>query len=692
MSSRRVLFFAAIAFAVVAVGFLLVSVLGDGPKPRTARRDDGDTAAHSTGGGAHLQLGGDDDDEATEPDEPVELLPVTGTVRDPGGAAVPGVVVTFSGDDGDDSATTGADGRYRLEVPPGHYRARAIGEDLVGAATEVLDLKKGSAGGSVDLVVGRLASVSGRVKDARGNPVADATLTFETLLRGGRVRSQDLDERGTAQSGADGAYALKVAPGPVRVTAERGGLKARTFLDNVESGSTRTADLTFPVGAEIAGRVVGPDRRPVAGARLVVVSTGDSIEAATDDRGGFAINVPVGKITLQASAPGLAPAPPQILAVTEEGISGLEVVLLAGRTISGKVFDPDGAPVEGASVSARGRSPVGAREVTTGADGAFELAGLTEGPFELTAKKAPFAAGHLAGVNPPATGIELTLQRTGAIVGVVVGSDHNPITDYTVKVDHYLDGGRRVSGSGNATRRLAPDGRFELRGLHPGEYELVFAAPGLATMRKGGIKIDQMEIAELEIVLEKGGVIDGKVFDAVNGAPLGGARVVAEQGRPGGSAVSGGDGKFQIKDLPPGPRQLIVSRPGYVGRTLSGVEVRAGGSTPVDIRLSPGDSNMKGAAMPMEVSGIGAVLGGDGAALTIVRIEPGSPAEREGLAPGDLITAIDGKPTSGMDASAAASLIRGPAGTRVTISVSRQGGAFSRQIQRASVRVHPLKP
>ena len=691
MSSRKVLFLAAIAFAVVAVGFLLVSVLGDGPKPRTAKdRGDDDTETHAGGGGGGSYSTGDDDDDHV-PVDPAELLPVSGTVRDTGGSPVPGVVVTFSGDDGDDSATTGPGGQYRLEVPPGHYRARAIGDDLVGAATEVLDLKHGSAGGSVDLVVGRLATVSGRVKDSRGTPVPDATVTFETLLRGGRVRSQDLDDRGSAQSAGDGAYTIKVAPGPVRVTAERGGLKARTFLDNVESGSSRTADLTFPLGAEIAGRVVGPDRRPVPGARLVAVTTGDSIEAATDDRGGFAINVPVGKLTLQASAPGLAPAPPQILAVTEEGITGIEVVLQAGRTISGKVFDPDGSPVEGASVAARGRMPVAAREVTTGADGTFEIAGLTDGPFELTAKKAPFAAGHLAGVQPPAQGLELTLQRTGAIVGIVKGGDGQPITDYTVKVDHYMDGGRRVSGSGNATRRLAPDGRFELRGLHPGEYELVFAAPGLATARKSGIKIDQMEVADLEVILERGGTIEGKVFDAVNGTPLGGARVVAEQGRSGGTAVSAGDGHFTIKDLAPGSKQIIVSRPGYVGRTIGAIEIRAGGSTPVEVRLSPGDSNMKG-AMPMEVSGIGAVLGMEGGALVISRIEPGSPAEREGLAPGDRITSIDGKPSNSLDASAAAGAIRGPAGTRVSIGISRGGGAFTRTIQRANVRINPERP
>src|SRR5204862_2732020 len=102
-------------------------------------------------------------------------------------------------------------------------------------------------------------------------------------------------------------------------SAERGGLKGRAFLDAVEPGSTRQGDITMPVGAEISGRVLGPDRHGVAAARVVIFSTGDSTETATDDAGSFSVLVPIGKASVQASSPAFAPATPRAVDVPETG-------------------------------------------------------------------------------------------------------------------------------------------------------------------------------------------------------------------------------------------------------------------------------------------------------------------------------------------------------------------------------------
>ena len=62
-------------------------------------------------------------------------------------------------------------------------------------------------------------------------------------------------------------------------------------------------------------------------------------------------------------------------------------------------------------------------------------------------------------------------------------------------------------------------------------------------------------------------------------------------------------------------------------------------------------------------------------ATKIVVLAPfeGTPSYKAGLRPGDVITGIDGKPTTGMDSTAVASLLKGPKNTHVQVTISRDG-------------------
>jgi carboxyl-terminal processing protease len=58
---------------------------------------------------------------------------------------------------------------------------------------------------------------------------------------------------------------------------------------------------------------------------------------------------------------------------------------------------------------------------------------------------------------------------------------------------------------------------------------------------------------------------------------------------------------------------------------------------------------------------------------TVVEPNPGAPAFRAGLRPGDVIISVDNKSTENLDVPAVASLLKGPKGTNVLIEVMREG-------------------
>jgi len=74
-----------------------------------------------------------------------------------------------------------------------------------------------------------------------------------------------------------------------------------------------------------------------------------------------------------------------------------------------------------------------------------------------------------------------------------------------------------------------------------------------------------------------------------------------------------------------------------------------------------------------ELEGIGAEIGVKENQLVVVAPLPDSPAEKAGLRSGDKILDIDKESTFGMDVNTAVSKIRGKAGTKVTLTITRDG-------------------
>src|SRR6201982_2371383 len=71
--------------------------------------------------------------------------------------------------------------------------------------------------------------------------------------------------------------------------------------------------------------------------------------------------------------------------------------------------------------------------------------------------------------------------------------------------------------------------------------------------------------------------------------------------------------------------------------------------------------------------GVGMTVGPRNNKVIVIAPLVGAPAYRAGLHPGDIIVAVDGKPTDNMSTTDVADLLKGPKGTTVRITVLREG-------------------
>ena len=93
-----------------------------------------------------------------------------------------------------------------------------------------------------------------------------------------------------------------------------------------------------------------------------------------------------------------------------------------------------------------------------------------------------------------------------------------------------------------------------------------------------------------------------------------------------------------------------------------------------------------------ELTGVGIQLSLDKETKELVVVSPieGSPASRAGVMPKDVILSIDGKSTKGMSTEDAVKLIRGQAGSTVTLQLRRDGKVVDAPLVRARIELHAV--
>ncbi|HYF97032.1 MAG TPA: S41 family peptidase, partial [Patescibacteria group bacterium] len=129
------------------------------------------------------------------------------------------------------------------------------------------------------------------------------------------------------------------------------------------------------------------------------------------------------------------------------------------------------------------------------------------------------------------------------------------------------------------------------------------------------------------------------------------------------------DGQLDVKKLEEGMRQGLVNAAG----------------DPYTEYLDPEASKELEEDLSGSFEGIGAELGKDEESIVIVSPIAGFPAEKAGLKPKDVIAEINGESTFDLNLSEAVKKIRGPKGTKVKLSIIRDGKTLDFEITRDQI-------
>ncbi|EQD31222.1 carboxyl-terminal protease, partial [mine drainage metagenome] len=88
-----------------------------------------------------------------------------------------------------------------------------------------------------------------------------------------------------------------------------------------------------------------------------------------------------------------------------------------------------------------------------------------------------------------------------------------------------------------------------------------------------------------------------------------------------------------------------------------------------------------------QYAGIGAELGATPTGSEVVSVFPGTPAAKAGVKPGDVFLKVNGKDVTQTNPNNVAAMVRGPAGSVVTIVFGRGSTTFTAKITREMITI-----
>ncbi len=450
-------------------------------------------------------------------------------------------------------AVTGDDGVARWSGGERILDVRIAG----GAWAYVGDGVRVPPDGSVPTVaLARAGTVSGRVADEMGYPVAGAEIAAVSMTgESGRppwLATQLKDAKVVALTDEGGRFVLPPLPDGLLVHAvatKSGFAPELSGLVSVREG--RESAIAVPIqireDVPLPVRVIGEDGAPVPLARILWGDPAHNLYVF-GETSRTAITGPDGRATISrgtsrerllvVSAPGLAT---KKVGPVPESDFPIEVVLEEPASISGRIVDSRGEPCSGAHVSAWSDDDETSSffpfpSLSTDSSGRFRFDGLAPGAYLVSASLDGPRLRARVTIPPDATDLEL-VAPCGEIRGVAVdAATGEPIT-VEKNERSFLPAAWIVADSGSGTMcqgKLVESGpgEFVVSGLDEGEYRVSVWVDGYRLTSSAPVRVSSAEtVTGLRVPLEKAAAIRGVDDDAATGNPVEGAAVSASRGR-----------------------------------------------------------------------------------------------------------------------------------------------------------------
>lgn len=491
---------------------------------------------------------------------------ISGTITAPGAVPLQYVQVTAYTIYGDQAggASTDASGNYTISGliggtyilkfgGTGQYATEWYSNQSNPLTATPVNVPEGGAVSGINAQLDPGARFSGTVTRSDGGPLQSVSVS---------VYDSNQQYVANAYTDASGNYTTPGLPsGTYRITfADTSGYLGEWYTNKDSFATADPLNVVAPTlqtginavlakGGAISGRVTNAGGTPLSNVFVSASGANGGGYDYTDASGNYTIDglrsgsYKVRAAPLSAST-NLVGSTRTVNVTAPATTSGVDLTMTPGGTITGRVTDGSGMPLNGITVFIRNEDGSYQNYVYTDGSGVYTATGLPTGAYRVFFRpdayipeayndKPDFSQADPINVVAPNTvsGIDATLAKGGAVSGVVTDATTGlPIKDVFVEVldatgdrietaVSQADGSYRTQAtlpSGSYRVRFNADSRFAscayVTAYYNGKPTLESSDPVVVTAPN--------ERTNINAQLQRGSIIFGKVTDAATGAPI----------------------------------------------------------------------------------------------------------------------------------------------------------------------------